>query len=162
MWPIKITIWNCNMLQHTMSGKKHFLYATISVNVHMPFLLILLVALLIRDLKMSPLISPTICHIDWQLSPWPTNRQQTSFHRAIPSSILVQFASEGCVRLIRFNRVCLLRRSPESVSGWQALEMVMEKNITRQDNTVSVTFPSALTVLCRILAYFNNYRSKRI
>lgn len=112
MWPIKITIWNCNMLQHATSGKKHFLYATISVNVHMPFLLILLVALLIRDLKMSPLISPTICHIDWHLSPWPTNRQQTSFHQAIPSSILVQFASEGCVRLIRFNRV-----SPETESG---------------------------------------------
>lgn len=119
-----------------------------------PALLILLLASLIRDLKMSPLISPTTCHFDGQLSPWPTNRQQNRFHRAIPSSILVQFASEGCARLIRFNRMRLLRHSPESVSGWQALEMVMEKNITRQDNTVSVTSPSAHTVWCRIWVVF--------
>lgn len=55
-----------------------------------------------------------------------------------------------CIRRLcksrSLNRMCLLRRRPESVSGWEALEMVMEKNITRQDNTVSVTSPSAHTV----------------
>lgn len=150
-------------------GGKHSLYGIIFVKVHMPCLLILLVALLITDLKMSPLISPTICHFDWQLSLWPTNRQQKWFHRAIPSSILVQFASEGCVRPIRLNHTCLLRYNPESVSGWQTLEMVMEKNITRQDNTVSVTSPSAHTVWCRIwilliliLLIFYHYKSKTV